>query len=78
MALHCYWAGGCADPRWVASFTKVSFVNQSATGDPQGRKKGFQTVPVSLESLFTPETRDLTCTDSHHSEKTTPEGLNYF
>lgn len=32
---------------------------------------------VSLESPFSPETQDLTCTDSHHSEKNTPEGLNY-
>lgn len=62
-------AGGCTDPRWVASFTKVSFVNQSATGDPRKKKKAFQTMLVSLESPFSPETQDLTCTDSHHSEK---------
>lgn len=47
--------GGCVDPRWVASFTKVSFVNQSATGDWQ--QKASQTVPVSLESFHCSNTR---------------------
>lgn len=70
--------GGCTDPRWVASFTKVSFVNQSATGDPRGKKKAFKLCLClwGVHSLQKHET-ELALT-SHWSEKTTPEILNYF
>ena len=53
-------AGGCTDPRWVASFTKVSFVNQSATGDE----------PFKLHQCLwrVPETQDRTRSDSHHQK----------
>lgn len=68
--------GGCTDPRWVASFTKVSFVHPTATGDLQ--KKSLSNSAVSLESLLTAETRDLTCTDSYLSETNTQSRLNYF
>lgn len=48
--------GGCTDPRWVASFTKVSFVNQSATGDPW--KKSLSNLAcVFGESILSRNTR---------------------
>lgn len=51
-------AGGCTDPTCVHSLAKVSFVNQSATRDP---RKAFHTPLVSLESPFSPERQNLTC-----------------
>lgn len=68
--------GGCADPRWVASFTKVSFVNQSATGHPRNRP--FQTLPCRVFGEFI-QSRN-TRPNMHRLTplwKNSPPGLNY-
>ncbi len=67
MTIQCYWGWGLHWSQMGCLIDKsVLCESISHWGST---KKVFQALLVSLWSPFSPETQDLTCTDSHHCER---------